>query len=496
MSTILAQRQIASGTATPGFVPTADASGFAVWASGSGGGGTPGGSDGQVQYNNGGVFGGFGLFNDGTNALSVPGTFTADGNIIAGDGDTAGSLISNDGAGGSVEQSSSISSASYQFIWKDGISDNDVFTFNDLGGNVFELLPVAPSTLATPPAGSNAEIQYNADGVFGAEAAFAYNSGTNILTLNGILAVTDGTDLFQITKTSISYENGTTFNAVWGVVTGGMEFILRDDAGIDVHIMNSGDSGGVQFNQGQEDIDFRVDGSGSTHLIFADAGNNRVGINNLTPGTPLDVVGTIRGDGLIESTGGDVHALGGTLLAGELNTTGQVDLVSGDGVSAANIVSIDAPSAVVTAWTLTLPPVVNTAVRQVMMANDTSGNTVWGFIEKFTQSLTSPVTMLLTTEVDMGADIAAEAGTIVEYGVRITTWTPDPGNPDTITVRLYVNGSVVDSFTSTAGVAGFLSSGAVIEAYSQDDYIEVKAEITTETVLPDMIQILCWIAKP
>jgi len=47
-----------------------------------GGSGTPGGSDGDVQYNDGGSFGGFGDFNDGTNALTIPGSLTS-GNIAA-----------------------------------------------------------------------------------------------------------------------------------------------------------------------------------------------------------------------------------------------------------------------------------------------------------------------------------------------------------------------------------------------------------------------------
>jgi len=47
-------------------------------SSGGGGGGTPGGADTQVQYNDGGVFGGSAgfTFNDATNALTITGNFT------------------------------------------------------------------------------------------------------------------------------------------------------------------------------------------------------------------------------------------------------------------------------------------------------------------------------------------------------------------------------------------------------------------------------------
>lgn len=45
---------------------------------------SPGGSDGAVQYNNGGAFGGFGTFNDSTNALTLPGNVDISTNIYIG----------------------------------------------------------------------------------------------------------------------------------------------------------------------------------------------------------------------------------------------------------------------------------------------------------------------------------------------------------------------------------------------------------------------------
>lgn len=52
-----------SGTATDGYVLTADGAGNAAWEIISGGSGTPGGLSGQIQYNNNGAFGGFGNYN-------------------------------------------------------------------------------------------------------------------------------------------------------------------------------------------------------------------------------------------------------------------------------------------------------------------------------------------------------------------------------------------------------------------------------------------------
>lgn len=49
----------------------------------------------------------------------------------------------------------------------------------------------------------------------------------------------------------------------------------------------------VVVNQISQDIDFRVEGATDTHLIFAEAGTNRVGIRTSGPATELDVNGDI-----------------------------------------------------------------------------------------------------------------------------------------------------------------------------------------------------------
>ncbi len=52
-------------------------------------------------------------------------------------------------------------------------------------------------------------------------------------------------------------------------------------------------SGGVVFNEGSNDIDFRVESNDNTHALFVDAGNSYVGVNTNAPRNVLDVdVGT------------------------------------------------------------------------------------------------------------------------------------------------------------------------------------------------------------
>jgi len=62
--------------------------------------------------------------------------------------------------------------------------------------------------------------------------------------------------------------------------------------------------GAFVFNEAGADKDFRIEGNTATHLIFTDAGNDRVGINNASPSTTLDVVGGVKASGAIDFDGG------------------------------------------------------------------------------------------------------------------------------------------------------------------------------------------------
>ena len=77
--------------------------------------------------------------------------------------------------------------------------------------------------------------------------------------------------------------------------------------------------GGAVFNEASADVDFRVESNGNTHMLFVDAGNDRVGVGISSPTTTLDVAGSVRlktgatGTPVIVSTGGDSQ---GTLRFG------------------------------------------------------------------------------------------------------------------------------------------------------------------------------------
>jgi hypothetical protein len=79
------------------------------------------------------------------------------------------------------------------------------------------------------------------------------------------------------------------------------------------------------------------------------------------------------------------------------------------------------------------------------------------------------------------------SGTATYMGVYISGWVPAAGN-DTITVTLWTNGGGTDTWTDNSGTAGAVG-GAVSEALTQGQTVQVKAQITTVVGAPDTIEI-------
>ena len=67
-------------------------------------------------------------------------------------------------------------------------------------------------------------------------------------------------------------------------------------AGTERHVLTLGSTEAI-FNDGSQDIDFRVESNGNTHGLFVDAGNDRVGILNSSPTVALDVTGDLKVSG-------------------------------------------------------------------------------------------------------------------------------------------------------------------------------------------------------
>ena len=92
---------------------------------------------------------------------------------------------------------------------------------------------------------------------------------------------------------------------------GSTMFDVLDDAGnitangtLDVAGAVNFNGGAFIFNEAGADLDFRIEGNTATNLIFCDAGNDRVGINQASPSVTLDVVGAAKISGGVDLDGG------------------------------------------------------------------------------------------------------------------------------------------------------------------------------------------------
>jgi len=84
------------------------------------------------------------------------------------------------------------------------------------------------------------------------------------------------------------------------------------------------DGGNVTINESSASVDFRVESNGSTHALFVDGSEDKVGILNSSPSVALDVTGAVTASGtitgnLFSGSGEDIKdtvPTGGVIMAG------------------------------------------------------------------------------------------------------------------------------------------------------------------------------------
>lgn len=159
---------------TSGQVITTDGAGNLVFATAAAGNGTPSGPDFSVQVANNGNFYGESYFRyiPGTKTLEVP-------SIVA------SSIESNSVISDSLTVSDSALLPALPFIRIGGGVNGQVIATDGLGNLSWTTLPTVEDT---PPAGSNTEIQFNDDGVFGADPELFYDKSSNTLSAVNISA--------------------------------------------------------------------------------------------------------------------------------------------------------------------------------------------------------------------------------------------------------------------------------------------------------------------
>ena len=106
----------------------------------------------------------------------------------------------------------------------------------------------------------------------------ANNAWITLRELDGTLLMEDGSN----SAPGLSFASDTNT----GFFSGGADKIGFATGGVERLEIGSSE---VVFNDPSNDVDFRVESNGQTHMLFVDAGNDRVGIGTSSPDSLLDV---------------------------------------------------------------------------------------------------------------------------------------------------------------------------------------------------------------
>jgi hypothetical protein len=267
-----------------GFVLQTDGTGNLTWTAmtGNAGNGTVGGSNTQVQYNDGGAFAGSAgfTFNKASNLLSAPGGITAVGNVqgayLKGDG----SLISNIPGGTSVANGNSS-------IAITASSGNAVVTINNTATTTFTNSAI------------NVSVAINST-VANGTAPLTVNSQTKVANLNADLL--DGYNTATANTANTIALRDTSGNVSANYFIGNGAFLT----GIDTAGISNGNSNVKVFS--------------NSNVAISVAGNANVLV---TTGTGVNVAGTLNATG-----NANVGNLGATNIVGTIATASQPSITS------------------------------------------------------------------------------------------------------------------------------------------------------------------------
>jgi hypothetical protein len=264
----------ADGTAD--YVLKTDGSGQLSWTEQTGGGGTPGGSDTQIQYNNAGSFAGAsGLVTDGSNL-----TLNAQGDVRFADSDSSNWVAFQAPATVASNVTWTLPDADGtdgQVIKTNGTGTLSWITPSAGGGGTSVTVTQATATAAQTDFSVTytvGQLSVYLNGALLASADFTASNGTTVVLAAGAASG----DIF----TALAYDSATQ-------ITEGDSSVVVTDSGtgkVEVTVDNvevaDFTTGEIVFNETGANQDFRVEGDTNANLIVADAGVDKVGIGTNT----------------------------------------------------------------------------------------------------------------------------------------------------------------------------------------------------------------------
>lgn len=350
-------------------------------------GGTPAGSDTQIQYNNAGAFGASSLltFNNSTQITNIGGGLVVDTNTLYVDATNnrvgilnASPVYALDVAGAVLRFSPDTDSATWtSFTAPTGIS---LQGFNASGfGYGIKLISASNRSsaiwFANASTGNRGNIIYSNS----SDTMTIATGGTNRLTLttsafsstlpfdctnltaSGTLTLSG---ISASTQSNVLYYNSTTKAVTYGTVSatpGGSDTQIQfNDAGA------FGGDAGLTYNKTTDTLTIAGGLIVDTNLIYTDTTNNRVGFNTLTPSYTLDV-----GSGDVNiATGGNYRINGVSVLTAS---------TLGSGITSSSLTSLGTLSSCTISGNLTVDTntlVVDATNNRVGIVNATPAYTL------------------------------------------------------------------------------------------------------------------------
>ena len=262
---------------------------------GVGGSGSPGGSDTQVQYNNGGSFGGASklLYDDSNHRLGI-GSTTAPSNTLTVYADASNAyvaLIDNDaGSAGHGLKITSDGNGSGTNLFDVESDSTTVFRVRGDGrvgiGKVTSL-PAAVLTVSSSNTDSDLAIAHKIHHIGDSDTSISFGvdeitfeaAGTETLKVtDGAIHVSQYIRHIGDTNTHINFTDDKII-----LKAGNLSMVTMEEKDSAPH--------DVRINNGGNNIDFVVEDNSGNSLLMTDADTSRVGIGTSTPGHPLTING-------------------------------------------------------------------------------------------------------------------------------------------------------------------------------------------------------------